>query len=119
MTRLFDGGVTLKVAVLPLRRCEWRNVGGGEVGAGAVQTCGVAPSAAGATGDVDADFDHDLGLHERDRQGFSAAPACEERPARPWVPRGGRCEEARDRRAGGLGEGGGAAALYRRRPALS
>lgn len=34
------------------------DVGGGEVGAGAVPACGVAPSAGGVAGDVDVAFHH-------------------------------------------------------------
>jgi hypothetical protein len=39
------------------------DVGGGEVRAGVVPARGMVPSAGGVTGDVDADFHHQLGFH--------------------------------------------------------
>lgn len=72
-----------------LRRRQVGDIGGGEVGAGAVQTCGVAPPAGGVAGDVDADFHHQLGLHQRDVQRLPGAP-----------PGGERSSPSRDGRAG-------------------
>lgn len=46
----------------------------GEVGAGAVPTCGMSPASGGVAGDVDADFHHQLGFHQRDDKFFLAAP---------------------------------------------
>jgi hypothetical protein len=69
----------------------------------------VAPAAAGVAGDVHANLNDQLGLHERDSQRLSGAPPGGERPAGPGVPRLARGEVAADRVAGGSGEGGGAA----------
>jgi hypothetical protein len=85
------------------------DVGGREVGAGAVQTCGVAPPAEGVAGDVDADFHHQLGFHQRDVQRLPAAPPGGERPACPRMTAPPRSEQAGDRSTCRLGEGGGAA----------
>ncbi|MFF4963148.1 hypothetical protein [Streptomyces sp. NPDC001222] len=43
----------------------------------------MAPPAGGIAGDVDADFHHLLGFHQRDVQRLPAAPPEGERPARP------------------------------------
>lgn len=83
--------------------------GGGEVEAGAVPACGVAPPAGGVPGDVDADFHHQFGFHQRDDKFFLAAPSGGERPACPRMTEP-RCSEwAGDRSTCRLGEGGGAA----------
>lgn len=84
---------------------------GGEVGAGAVQACGVAPPAGSVAGDVDADFHHQLGFYQRDVQCFASAPLGGERPARPRMAVPGRSKLAGDRGAGRRGEGGGAAGV--------
>jgi hypothetical protein len=55
----------------------------GEVGTGTVAACEVAPPAGGVAGDVDADFHHQLGFHQRDDQFLLAAPPGGERPAWP------------------------------------
>ncbi len=61
------------------RRCSAGDLGGREVRAGAVQASGVAPPARGVAGDVDADFNHQLGFHQRDVS--TAAPPGGKRPA--------------------------------------
>ncbi len=72
------------------RRRQEGNVAGGEVSAGAVQACGVAPPAGGATSDVDVDLHHQLGTHQRDGQRLPGAPPGRERPAGPGVSGPGR-----------------------------
>lgn len=54
-------GLCVGGAAAPCRR-QVGYVGGGEVEAGAV------PATGGVTGDVDADFHHQLGFHQRDIQ---------------------------------------------------
>jgi hypothetical protein len=66
-----------------LWRCHAGDIGGGQVGAGTVQACGMAPPAGGIAGDVDADFHHQVGFHQRDAQRLPAAPPYGERPPRP------------------------------------
>lgn len=97
-----EGGALLAVGVR-------YGFGGGEVGAGAVPTRGMAPPAGGVTGDIDADFHHQPGLRQRDVQLLPAAPSGGERPARPRMPAPSRLEQAGDRRACRSGEGGRAA----------
>ncbi|MFF8391752.1 hypothetical protein, partial [Cellulosimicrobium funkei] len=81
MTRLFDHAVVSHLGLGELRRRgHERDVRGGEVGAGAVEACRVSPPAAGITGNVDADLDHQPGMHERDSKGLSRAPPGGERP---------------------------------------
>jgi hypothetical protein len=53
----------------------------GEVGAGAVPACGVVPPDGDVAGDVDAEFHHQLGFHQRDVLLFPPAP-CGEFPVR-------------------------------------
>ncbi|WP_333738980.1 hypothetical protein, partial [Streptomyces sp. IBSBF 2806] len=48
-------------------------LGVGEVRARTVPACGMPPPAGGVAGDVDADFHHQLGFHQRDVQLFLAA----------------------------------------------
>ena len=91
------------------RRRPTGDVGGGEVGAGTVQACGVAPLAGGITGDIDADFHHQPGLDQRDVQSLPAAPSGGERPARPRMPAPPRLEQAGDRSTCRPGKGDGAA----------
>ncbi|MET7738519.1 hypothetical protein ABZT02_45835 [Streptomyces sp. NPDC005402] len=63
------------------RRRQAGDVGEGEVGAGAVQACGLAPPAGAVPGDVDADFHHQLRFHQRDVQRLPAAhPAEKDQP---------------------------------------
>lgn len=61
-------------AASPGQRREAGKAVGGEVGRGAMPACGVAPPAGGIPGDVDADFHHQIGFHQRDDQLFRAAP---------------------------------------------
>lgn len=68
--------------------CRTGGLCGGEVGPAAVKARWVAPSAAGVAGDVNADFDDQLGPHQCDGQRFPAAPAGGERPAGPGVAGG-------------------------------
>lgn len=85
------------------------DVAGGEVGAGTVPACGMSPPAGGVAGDVDADFHHQLGFHQRDVELLLAAPPDRERPACPRMTAPPRSEQTGDRRTCRLGEGGGAA----------
>jgi hypothetical protein len=50
------------------------DIGGGEVGAGAVPADGVAPAAGAVAGDVDTDLANHVRLYEGDVQRFAAAP---------------------------------------------
>jgi len=91
------------------RRRQAGDVGRGEVGAGAMPACGVAPPAGSVAGDVDADFHHQLGFHQRDDQFLLAAPPGGERPACPRMTVPPRSDQAGHRSTRCPGEDGGAA----------